>query len=223
MQLCSEIILVLKLVLAGIFTSGPQFHTVTMSSSERPSDFNFTLPYRTAPNTQPSMHSSTTDQRDLETQGLWTNKQYDEIEWLGYKDQKIPLDSRQAIPLPFSFSRVKKAQSHASNTVRRNSTLMVFGFSDGSHYIDDNRFHREGCQDPELDVGSSREGKLRMMEALLKEAEQLGTKEVENLMNYLVFILWRIQHCLTGWREYTGWTDEKLQFGPAGAGFVQRK
>ncbi|PVH74016.1 hypothetical protein DL98DRAFT_41079 [Cadophora sp. DSE1049] len=215
-------------------------HDTTMSSSDQPSGSTFILPDRTGSTSQPSIHTPKSDRPDLEKQGLWTNKQYEEMDAMVREDIKDLSDVITGSPSTpglqgpdntpeqaASYSRLlqllEKAELHPSNTVRRNLMLMASGFDIGSNYMDDNRLCDEGCQDPELDVGSSRGAKFRMMEAILAEAEQLGTKEFEHVINYLEIVLGQMREVLDDWRRRSGWKDQKMQFGIPGYDYIEGK
>jgi len=115
---------------------------------------------------------------------------------------------------------LEKAKSDLSNTVRRNLTLVADGLYTGGSRIDDGTFCDGGCKDPKFGIDGSRGSKFRIMEAILKEAEQLGTKEFENVIYYLEIVLSSMREALHCWRNGWGWDDRMMQFGPPHQGYV---
>ena len=209
-----------------------------MSCSDQLAGSTFDLPDRSAPQNELSINPSNQNHPDLEKLGLWTKKHYDEIDpavresiegiidnITGGMDPACAMQRPDNTPgEAISYSSIlqilEKAKSDPSNTVRRNLTLVAEGLYAGGSWIDSGTFCDGGCKDPQLNVDSSRGSKFRIIEAILKEAEQLGTKELDSVLYYLDIVLSSMGEQLRCWRIDWQWDDRMGQFGPPHQGYV---
>lgn len=185
-----------------------------------------------------SVYPANRNRPDLERLGLWTNEQYNELDPVIRRTIKDTIEQitdaegrehpmrgpdntpGEATSYSWILRILENATSHPSNTVRRNLTLVGSGLDTGSTYLDDGTDCDDGYQDPELDVDGSRLSKFRIVEAILKEAEQLGNKEFKSVIYYLEIILASMRDVLRCWRLEWGWDDRRMQFGPPHQGCV---
>ncbi|KAH6701413.1 hypothetical protein BKA61DRAFT_620685 [Leptodontidium sp. MPI-SDFR-AT-0119] len=209
-----------------------------MSSSRLPQGNDFTLPHRTVLDTHRSVYPSNRNRPDLKNQGLWTNKQYREIDHLvrdtiedifevvtGGTHHESGKQEPDNIPgEATSYTKLIKilheAKEHHSKTVRCNLAAVASGLDTGSGWIDDGQYHTESCQDPELDVDGARDSKFCIVETIREEAEKLATKEFESVMYCLEIVLGGMRELVRCWRLRNGWDDRMMQFGHPHQGHV---
>lgn len=159
-------------------------------------------------------------------QKLWSNADYERIDDVV---QECLEEATQAIENLQSYAKTHNqreslkealalldiARSHSSPRLR----LVLLNLADAmwvaNPSLESGVLCHGGINDPNIDHVSAKGSKLRIMEAIRKEAEILGVKEFESVLYYLDTVSSTMKetfHCV---REKSGWEDVKgRQFGP---------